>query len=56
MKRKGLIVIALIFLAGAALFFSAPERRAAWNCSAPTGITLRRPLKIRKFHLFPSYS
>lgn len=29
MKKKGLIVIALIFLAGAALFFSTPERRAA---------------------------
>lgn len=27
MKKKGLIVIALIFLAGAALFFSTPERR-----------------------------
>lgn len=29
MKKKGLVVIALIFLAGAALFFSTPERRAA---------------------------
>lgn len=29
MKKKGLVVIALIFLAGAALFFSAQERRAA---------------------------
>lgn len=28
MKKKGLVVIALIFLAGAALFFSTPERRA----------------------------
>lgn len=29
MKKKGLFVIALIFLAGAALFFSTPERRRA---------------------------
>ena len=53
MKRKGLIVMALIFLAGAALFFSAPERRAAWNCSAPTGITLRRPCKNQKVSPLP---